>query len=152
MAIATDEIRTVRIETELRFRASPDRVYEAITQRSLEWFPSTYGEERVQRIVLEPRVGGLHYEDWGDGRGHLYGQVTEFDPPRAWSTRASHRPGVILDTSYELEADGAETILRVSKLATGPMTEEEANGIRRFGDIARFEAGLREVVEGADAA
>jgi hypothetical protein len=22
---------------------------------------------RVRRIVLEPRVGGQHYEDWGDG-------------------------------------------------------------------------------------
>jgi len=151
MAIVTDEVRTVRIETELRFRASPGRVFEAITSRSLEWFPSTYGEERVQRIVLEPRVGGLHYEDWGDGRGHLYGQVTEFDPPRTWATRATHRPGVILDTSYALEPDGAETILRVSKLAVGPMTEEEASGIRRFGDIARFEDALRRVVEGVDA-
>ena len=43
-----DQFRTVRIETELRFRATPERVWEAITERSLEWFPTTYGEERVQ--------------------------------------------------------------------------------------------------------
>ena len=71
MAIATtDEVRIVRIETELRFRASPERVVAALTERP-EWFPHTYGGERVRAIVLEPRVGGLHDEDWGEGVGHL---------------------------------------------------------------------------------
>jgi hypothetical protein len=37
--------------------------------------------------------------------------------------------------------------LRMSKVAVGPMTEE-ASGIRRFGDIADFEDGLRALVEG----
>ena len=53
-----------------------------MTQQSLDWFPHTYGEDRVRRIVLEPRVGGQHYEDWGHGSGHLYGEVTVYDPPR----------------------------------------------------------------------
>ena len=38
--------------------------------------PTTYGEERVKAVVVEPRVGGAHYEDWGDGAGHLNGHVT----------------------------------------------------------------------------
>lgn len=148
MPVMTDEVRTARVETELRFRAAPEKVFAALTGDTRAWFPATYGEDRVQAIVLEPRVGGAHYEDWGDGRGHLYGHVTLFDPPRAYATRGRLMPGVILDSAYDLEVDGAETILRVTKVAVGPLTGDEAASIERYGNIARFEDALRAVVEG----
>jgi len=59
-----EQIRTVRLAFELRIQASAQRTFEVMTQQSLDWFPVTYGEDRVRRIVLEPRVGGQHYEDW----------------------------------------------------------------------------------------
>jgi hypothetical protein len=102
----------------------------------------------VRRIVIEPRVGGAHFEDWGDGRGHLYGQVTEYDPPRLLATRGRLGLGVILDTEYEIDVDGDEVILRVLKVAVGPLTAEEAAGIHRYGDIANFEDALRAAIEG----
>jgi len=148
LTVMTDEIRTVRIETELRFRAAPERIFRALTEESLRWFPTTYGEERVKAIIVEPRVGGAHYEDWGDGAGHLYGHVTVFDPPFRYSTRGRVFAGTLLDTAYEIEPDGDGTILRMSKVAVGPMTEEQASGIRTYGDIGRFEDALRRVVEG----
>lgn len=147
MTVTTDEIRTVRIETELRFRATPERLFRALTQESLQWFPTTYGEKRVKAVVVEPRVGGAHYEDWGDGAGHLYGHVTVYDPPFRYSTRGRVFAGSILDTAYELEPDGDETILRMSKVAVGPMTDEQARSIRTYGDIRHFEEALRRVVE-----
>jgi DNA-binding transcriptional ArsR family regulator len=102
MPAPTEPVRTVRLAFELRIHASAQRTFEVMTQQSLDWNPHTYGEDRVQRIVLEPRVGGQHYEDWGDGGGHLYGQVTAWDPPMAWSTRGRLMPGTILDTDYQL--------------------------------------------------
>ena len=144
----TEQVRTVRIETELSFRSTPDRVFAALSGDTLQWFPHSYGEDRTQRIVIEPRVGGAHYEDWGDGQGHLYGHVTEWDPPRRLSLRGRIMPGSVLDTTYEVTSDGDGSTLRMSKVAVGPMTEEEAAGIRRFGDIAAFEDGLRAVLEG----
>lgn len=149
MTIETDEIRTVRIETELRFRATADRVFKALTEETLEWFPMTYGEERVRSIVVEPRVGGTHYEDWGDGMGHLYGHVTVFDRPHRYSTRGRIMAGTILDTQYELEEQDDETVLRMSKVAVGPMSREEADSIQTYGDIARFEKPLRKLIEGS---
>jgi DNA-binding transcriptional ArsR family regulator len=152
MAIATDQdqVRIVRIETELRFRCTPDRLFRALTEESLTWFPHTYGDDdRVQRIVMEPMVGGRHYEDWGDGMGHLYGHVTVFDRPHELSLRGRVMPGSILDTHYQLEADGEETVLRASKICVGPMTDEEAAGVQSFGNIQRFEVALRALVEGS---
>jgi DNA-binding transcriptional ArsR family regulator/uncharacterized protein YndB with AHSA1/START domain len=143
-----DEFRTVRIETEMRFRATPQRVYEVLVNRSSDWFPATYGEERVKAIVLEPRVGGAYYEDWGDGRGHLYGVVTSYDPPFGIAFRGRLDMGTILDTEYTLTAEGEETVLQVSKVAVGPITAEQAAGISRYGDLKNFEDALRRVIEG----
>jgi hypothetical protein len=130
MPIATEPVRTVRLAYELRVKASAQRTFEVMTRRSLDWFPHTYGGERVRAVVLEPKVGGRHYEDWGAEHGHLYGQVTLFDPPRAWATRGRLSPGVVLDTEYELtEEPGPVTVVRVTKVAVGPISDEEAAGI-----------------------
>lgn len=147
MSVDSDQFRTVRIESELHLEARPERVFKALTEETLEWFPMTYGEDRVRSIVVEPHVGGAHYEDWGDGMGHLYGHVTVFDRPHVFSTRGRVMAGTILDTRYDLEEDGEGTVLRMSKVAVGPMTEEEAESIQTYGDLARFEEPLRRLVE-----
>jgi DNA-binding transcriptional ArsR family regulator/uncharacterized protein YndB with AHSA1/START domain len=147
MATILDEVRTVRIETELRFTAPAERVFAALTGNTLEWFPHSYGEDRTQRIVIEPRVGGSHYEDWGSGTGYLYGHVTEWDPPHRLALRGRVMAGSTLDTRYEISEEDGLSTLTMSKVAVGPMSEEEAAGIQRFGDIARFEEGLRAVIE-----
>ena len=127
----TDRVRTVRIETELRFRATPERVFAAVSGDTSSWFPHSYGEGRTLRIVMEPRVGGAHFEDWGEGQGYLYGHVTEWDPPRRISLRGRVMPGTLLDTTYEVTAEGDGATLRMSKVAVGPMSDEEAAGVRR---------------------
>jgi DNA-binding transcriptional ArsR family regulator/uncharacterized protein YndB with AHSA1/START domain len=142
-----DQVRVIRIATELRFKATPERVFSAIAEESLKWFPMTYGEDRTKGIVLEPRVGGAHYEDWGDGRGHLYGQVLEYDRPNLLTTRGWIHAGTINDTEYKFEREGEETVLKVSRVVVGPMTEQEAAGIKQYGDVAMFEDALRKVVE-----
>lgn len=143
----TEPVRTVRIETQLRFDAPPERVFAALTGDTTVWFPHSYGGELTKRVVVEPRVGGAHYEDWGDGQGHLYGHVTQWQPPHRFSLRGRVMPGSILDTAYEITEEDGQSVLRMSKVATGPMTEEEAAGISRFGDIANFADELRKVVE-----
>jgi DNA-binding transcriptional ArsR family regulator/uncharacterized protein YndB with AHSA1/START domain len=148
MATVLEQVHTVRLETELRFRASAERVFRALTEETLRWFPHTYGGDRVRAVVVEPMVGGRHYEDWGGGQGHLYGQVTLFDRPHRLGLRGRIMPGTILDTSYELEeTDDGGVVLRMSKVAVGPMTDGEAASIREFGDIGRFVDALRSVVE-----
>jgi hypothetical protein len=149
MTTATDQVRTVRLECEIRFAAPPSRVFDALTLDTQRWFPHTYGGERVRAVIIEPFVGGRHYEDWGDGAGHLYGHVTGFDSPHSFSIRGRIMPGSILDSSYEIEADGSGSVLRMSKVAVGPMTEEEAASVATFGDLRRFEEQLRAVIESA---
>jgi DNA-binding transcriptional ArsR family regulator len=145
MSEPADHVRTVRLAFELRIQASAQRTFEVMTQQSLDWFPVTYGEDRVRRIVLEPRVGGQHYEDWGEGRGHLYGEVTVYDPPLRWATRGRIMPGTILDTDYKMREDADAVIVSVTKVATGPMTEEEAASIARYGDLTSYAPAIQKL-------
>lgn len=147
MTTRDDSARTVRIETELRFATTPERLFRAFTEETLEWFPATYGEERTKAVVIEPWVGGRHYEDWGEGAGHLYGHVTGYDAPHSFSTRGRLMPGTILDTRYDFVADGADTVLSMTKVAFGPLSDEEAASIRTYGDLENFEEVLRAHVE-----
>jgi DNA-binding transcriptional ArsR family regulator len=149
MPVAMESVRTVRLAYELRIRASAQRTFEVMTRQVLDWFPHTYGGDRVRAVVVEPRVGGRHYEDWGGETGHLYGQVTLFDPPRAWATRGRLSPGTVLDTEYELtEEPGPVTVVRVTKAAVGPISDEEAAGIGTFGDIRRYTPAIEALAAG----
>lgn len=149
--MANESVRILRMENEMRFAAPPERVFAALTEpeQVLKWFPYTYGEARTQRLVLEPRVGGAQYEDWGDGRGYYYGQVTEWDPPRRYGVRSRLHAGTVMDTLATIEADGAGSVLRSSRVIVGPIDDEQEKGIRFHGDLARFEDAIRKVVEGA---
>jgi DNA-binding transcriptional ArsR family regulator len=148
MSTGSEPSRTVRLAYELRIEASAQRTFEVMTQQVLDWFPHTYGGDRVRRVVLEPRVGGQHYEDWGEDRGHLYGQVTVFDPPRRWATRGRLMPGTILDTEYELTEEPGAVRVRVTKVAVGPFTDEEAKGIAEYGDITRYAPAIQALAAG----
>src|ERR1700677_3616135 len=64
MSDSTEHIRTVRMAYDLRINATAQRTFEVMTQQMFAWRPQTYGGERTRQVVLEPRVGGAHYEDW----------------------------------------------------------------------------------------
>jgi hypothetical protein len=149
MPIATEPVSTVRLAYELRIRASAQRTFDVMTIQSLDWFPHTYGGDRVRAVVLEPQVGGRHFEDWGGEQGHLCGQVTLFDAPRAWATRDRLWPRVVLDTEYELtEERRPVTVVRVNKVAVGPISDEQAAGTRRYGDIRNYAPAIEGLATG----
>jgi DNA-binding transcriptional ArsR family regulator len=146
MSDANEPIRTVRLAYDLRINASTERTFEVMTQQMHDWRPVTYGGERTRRVVLEPRVGGAHYEDWGASAGHLYGHVTVYDPPARWATRGRLSAGTTLDSEYELTEVGQSAVrVHVVKVAVGPLTEEEAAGIADHGDYRPFATAIEKL-------
>lgn len=77
----------------------------------------------------------------GDSRGHLYGQVTVYDPPLHWATRGRAVPG----TGYQLREEAAGVVVPVTKVAVGPTTEGEAAGIARYGDLTSHAATIQKL-------
>lgn len=146
MSDAIEPIRTVRLAYDLRINSSAERTFEVMTQQMSDWRPHTYGGERTRRVVLEPRIGGAHYEDWGAPAGHLYGHVTVYDPPTRWATRGRLSAGTTLDSDYRLtEAGDGAVRVHVVKVAVGPLTEEEAAGIAEHGDFRPYATAIEKL-------
>jgi DNA-binding transcriptional ArsR family regulator len=146
MPDAIEPIRTVRLAYDLQINASAERTFEVMTKQMLDWRPHTYGGERTRRVVLEPRVGGAHYEDWGGPAGHLYGHVTVYDPPARWATRGRLSAGTTLDSDYQLTELGNGAVrVHIVKVAVGPLTEQEAAGIAEHGDFRPYAAAIEKL-------
>jgi hypothetical protein len=143
-----NDIRQIAFTNELRLGRPRDQVFEAFLQ-SEKWFQVSYGEDRLQRIVLERRVGGQIYEDWGDDAGVLYGTIGWWDPPAGYATvSAMLGGGITLNHRYEFEEDGDDTtVLRHRFSAFGPISDEMAEGIQAHGSLETFEAQLRSWIE-----
>lgn len=142
-----EQARKIELASQLRVKAAPERVWTAITDEQMDWYPYSYGGERLKRIVTEPGVGGRTYEDWGDGAGILYNTITYWDPPKTIGTRGHLNGGILLEQWMTLEADGDETVIKASTVTFGPITDEMAEGIRSHGDLSLFEDNLRAWVE-----
>jgi DNA-binding transcriptional ArsR family regulator/uncharacterized protein YndB with AHSA1/START domain len=145
--VTTKTARSVHTESEMRIMASPDRVFTALTTEQHRWYPYTYGGERTRDIVFEPRVGGIVYEDWGDGAGHLYGTVMHYEPPTTVTTRGGLPGSTVLENTFALVPDGDATIVRHSMTAFGDLSDAEVEGIGSHGDMSLFEPQLRAWVE-----
>ena len=141
------ETRTVKVESEFTVHAAPERVFNAYCQEQHEWYPHSYGGDRVRSIVFEPRVGGLIFEDWGEGAGHLYGTVAHYDPPAAVMIRGRLADGILLEQGARFTGDGDSTMVKCRMVAFGEITEDMAQGIRQHGDMAHYEDHLRSWVE-----
>jgi hypothetical protein len=83
---------------------------------------------RVLVVVVGLSCAGCALRARGDTTATLSPSRHAASPP-LW-------PGVVLDSEYELaEEPGPVTVVRVAKVAVGPISDEEAAGIATFGDI-----------------
>ncbi len=139
-------VRSVKLESEFTVQAPVERVFQAYCHEQQDWYPHTYGGERVKAIVVEPRVGGLTYEDWGDGAGHLYGQVSHFDPPHELGVR-SRLGAVLLDQTVSFRAEGDATVVSARTVTFGEINDEMEQGIRFHGDLGKYADNLRKWIE-----
>lgn len=136
------EGRKIELVSEIRIAAAPERVWKAITDEQMDWYPYTYGGERCLRIVVEPFVGGRSFEDWGDGAGYLYNTVVHWDPPKVIGTRGFLQGAITLEQWMQLDPEGDGTVLRSTTTTFGAISDEMAEGIRVHGDMSRFADAL----------
>lgn len=57
--------------------ASPVEVWRALVKNTAAWWHEDYFIGSGPRtMIIEPRVGGRLYEDWGEGQGAVWATVT----------------------------------------------------------------------------
>ena len=116
MSHATDSALVV--EHEIRIEAPQEHVFRLLSDQAemARWMPVS---------LFEPHVGGRF--EMAAGEWVAFGEVTELDPPRrvayTWDWR-NEPLGARTDVTFDLEADGQATILRLRH--TGFATPEQA--------------------------
>lgn len=135
--------RLVQFQNSITIAAPRPRVWEAFLFEQHNWYPYNYGGERMQRITIEPFVGGRAYEDWGDSAGQLYGLVWHYDPPTRVCLRGFLANGVNLENWFALEDADGGTTLQQALTAAGALDDDDAAGIRQHGDMTLHADALR---------
>lgn len=131
-----DLIRILKIESEVRLSATPEQVFDAITVHFGDWWPHRF--RQGAGLVLEPRIGGRCYEDWGGGAGALYAEVTHFDPPATLCLRGPwglNGESQVIMWWYIEPSDGG-VLLKRSFRAWGQFSEEMAERYRQGAETA----------------
>ena len=137
--------RLVKIENQITLNAPLQKVFDALTIKLDEWWQ--FRRNPNSRIIFEPHVGGRMYEDWGSGKGILYGINSAYDPPNSFcSAGTTGWSASNFITWHRLEADGNKTILKKSMQLFGEVTDELVTMIEQ-GNRAIMEKQLRDYVE-----
>ena len=121
---------TFQIEHEVTIEASVDRVFKGLTEEINDWWEFRLGGKDSKQLILEPKMNGLFYEDFGNGQGAVWGTVIYYKEPEEIKLIGllGMRGAVNSHYSYKLETKGSATVLRLSHDAVGllePQWEEE---------------------------
>ncbi|HXI22005.1 MAG TPA: metalloregulator ArsR/SmtB family transcription factor [Gemmatimonadales bacterium] len=127
----TATFRSLDIKLEVEIAAPPARVWTSLTSGVGEWWPGQfYVGTAPKRFLIEPRVGGRVFEDWGDGEGVLFATVVIWEEGRtlSWAGDMSAEYGgpARSVTSFRLRsaADGGRTVVAFRDTPYGLLSDE----------------------------
>lgn len=118
---------TMRIELDVPISAAPEAVFDALTGDVSAWWGRPYvHSDEARAILVEPKVGGRCWEDWGNGEGALYATVIALSRAKELKLAGPFGMGGLCHSvvTYTLEAKEGRTILKVSHVAAGEIDEE----------------------------
>jgi uncharacterized protein YndB with AHSA1/START domain len=118
----------MHVEQEITINAPPAKVFDALTHDMGAWWGAPYlMGEHARDIVVEPMPGGRVFEDWGGREGALFATVTCIRRPLHLELvgRIGMGGAVTGVVTFDLEARGDGTVLRLSHRAVGEITEQQ---------------------------
>ena len=127
------------VESSITVNAAPERVWKAWVEEMNRWWTKPYYNDHalVTGLVMEPRLGGRYFEQWGaEGEGYLIGTIIEWLPPQRLGYTWSERGWGGVNTVVRLEfspTEGGSTLLRCTH-----------EGFERLPDGAKTQRGYQE--------
>jgi len=124
--------------------APPARVWKALTgQVSSWWHPGFFSRKGALAFVVEPKVGGRVYEDWGNGQGLVWytviGLVENELLQLMGDLDANNGGPARLHTTFRLRGEGKGTVVRLEECAFGRVDEKVKKSL---------EAGWKILIDG----
>ncbi len=122
----------IDIQQDISLRTEASRVFEALTDSVSAWWGFPYLSPETRDLVLEPKLGGLFYEIWGENSGATIATVTALIPNRRLElTGRFHMEIVYGVANFQLvdESEGS-TLLQFSFRAIGHLTSDEGRAMQ----------------------
>jgi uncharacterized protein YndB with AHSA1/START domain len=93
-----------------------ERAFQVFTEEIHLWWPvegHSLGEDKVDKVVLEPGPGGRILERWHDGTECSWGEMSVWDPPRriAFSWLPNPETGGTTQVEVSFEPHGQGTVV-----------------------------------------
>lgn len=142
-----------RVEIEVRIAAPQERVWQAMLHEAGAWWRKDFfTSPKTRAFVIEPRVGGRAYEDYGDGNGAMWFTVHLLDAPNRVQF-VGHMGGsfpgpCVTIIEINLSPAGEGTLLRLSDQVIGNVDEKLLKSLDS-GWRMLFEESLKAHVEGS---
>jgi hypothetical protein len=136
-------ITPVRVSVSVRL--DPQRCFEVFTDEMTSWWPPQHhiGEAPIERVVIEPFVGGRWYTRHTDGSETDTGRVTAYDPPQGFTVTWQ------IGSDWAFHDDLVTHVdVRFTPTDDGTLVELEHRDLEAFGEDA---ATMQETFEGPDA-
>jgi hypothetical protein len=142
-----------QMELEIPIKPKPTRVWQALIEETSRWWHKDfYTSSAAKGFVIEPRLGGGVFEDWGDGSGQMWYTVIGINPPNFLMLEGLLSPAfggpATTILQLDLQGTGKTTLLRLSDTIFGRVGDEKLTQTRE-GWMMLFDGGLRAHVEGA---
>ncbi len=105
------------LELEFTVECSPEHAFSTWTERISQWWPKGHSvsSDPDLDVVIELRLGGRIFERTPAGDEHDWGEVTTWEPPRAfgylWHLAQDRSDAT--DVEVHFEADGEQTRVRI---------------------------------------
>jgi hypothetical protein len=137
------ESLTLRIEEEIRVRASLEKTFAALLN---ELGPTgTRPDGTPMNMKLEPWPGGRWFRDLGDGNGHCWATVQAIKRPTLleFSGPLMMSYPVANNVQYRLREEGGETVIKFLHAGFGLILEEHRTGVVKGWSHIHDQARLR---------
>lgn len=118
-------IKTVEIDCDVH------RAFEVFTSGIDGWWPvagHSLGEDEVERVEFEPRLGGRVFERWHDGTECSWGEVSVWEPPHrvVFSWLPNPENGRSTEVEVTFRAGGTGSIVTLEHRGWERNADEEA--------------------------
>jgi uncharacterized protein YndB with AHSA1/START domain len=147
-----EPFHVAEIEFSFAVLAPIARVWQVLTQESKHWWPADFATSpKTKGFLIQPKLGGFAFEDFGDGTGFVWYTVIGVDAPnklmlQGLLTAAFGGPATTI-VEIELEAAGdAATTFHLSDTIFGRIKSEKAD-LTEQGWRQIFEIGFKSYIE-----
>lgn len=144
-------ICTVKIHLEIPIKATIEKVWDCLIKDvNLWWRKDFYTSSKTRRFIIEAKVGGRMYEDYGNEEGLLWANVIGIDSPNSIEFKGHLTPQfggpAISFIKLSLKADGEGTVLTLSDTVLGEVSEKNKKELTAGWKLI-YEDGFKNYVE-----